>query len=107
MLDPLHDHMPEEIKRAKQEIKALQDESKNLHRLSKDLQNLSKVNEKNQNNLKTLIDKLKLAEEESEKIHERLSKKIDQQKTFAISKFARDCLEILDNFDRYFENTKQ
>ena len=32
-----------------------------------------KVNEKNQKNLKTLIEKLKSAEEESEKIHERLS----------------------------------
>ena len=47
LLDPLNEHMPEEIKRAKQEIKALQDESRNMHKLTKDLENLSKVNEKN------------------------------------------------------------
>ena len=63
-----------------------------------------KVNEKNQKNLKALIEKLKSAEEETEKIHDRLSKKIDQEKTYAISKFAKDSLEILDNFDRCFEN---
>lgn len=32
-----------------------------------------------------------------------MTKKIEQEKVFGISKFALECLEILDNFERFFE----
>jgi molecular chaperone GrpE len=39
-------------------------------------------------------------------IHQRLTKKIDEEKTFAITKFAKEALEIVDNFDRFFDSVK-
>ncbi len=50
------------------------------------------------------MDELKKTEIETKSIHKRLTKKIADEKDFAISKFAKDSLEILDNFERCFEN---
>jgi len=47
---------------------------------------------------------VKAQEEEAKLIHQRLTKKIEQEKVYAIQKFSLDLLEILDNFDRFFEN---
>ena len=35
-----------------------------------------------------------------------MSKKIEEEKIFAITKFAKETLEILDNFDRFFDSIK-
>jgi molecular chaperone GrpE len=39
-------------------------------------------------------------------IHQRLTKKIEEEKVFAITKFAKETLDIVDNFDRFFESVK-
>ena len=35
-----------------------------------------------------------------------MTKKIEEEKIFAITKFAKETLEIVDNFDRFFESVK-
>lgn len=47
---------------------------------------------------------LKDAEKENVLINERLTNKIELEKEFAITKFAGNVLEILDNFDLFFNN---
>ena len=61
------------------------------------------MNKKNKQKMKEILKLYKQSEKEVEEVHDRLTKKIKDEKEFAISKFAKDCLEILDNFDRCFE----
>ncbi len=49
---------------------------------------------------------LRYQENETKLIHQRLSKKIEEDKVFAIQKFAKETLDILDNFDRFFDSVK-
>lgn len=64
------------------------------------------MNEKNKSKLKEVLELLRSQENETKLIHQRLTKKIEEEKTFAITKFAKETVEILDNFDRFFESVK-
>lgn len=64
------------------------------------------MNEKNKSRLKEVLELLRSQEIETKLIHQRLTKKIEEEKTFAITKFAKETVEILDNFDRFFESVK-
>lgn len=64
------------------------------------------MNEKNKSKLKEVLELLRSQEIETKLIHQRLTKKIEEEKTFAITKFAKETVEILDNFDRFFESVK-
>ena len=63
---------------------------------------MKEVNDKNKKNLKKMMKCLRDTEKECENIHKRLTLKLKDERNFAISKFAREILEILDNFDRFF-----
>jgi len=50
------------------------------------------------------VQELQRAEDEQVSISVRLQKQIDQQKEFAVTKFAADILEIFDNLNRALDN---
>ena len=57
------------------------------------------MNEKNHENLKFLKNKILQLEEEMDGVQTRLQNKLNKEKTFAISNFAKDLLELIDNLE--------
>ena len=64
---------------------------------------MEEINRENQKKIKKIVNLYEESQKEIKGIHKRLTDKIKSEKEYAISKFAKDCLETLDNFDRCFE----
>lgn len=82
------------------EIDFLFEQQRVSHRLQNDIQNLEKINNANRDKFGQLQDLLEEKKAEAGEVSERLTKEIEKEKKFAISKFAKDCLNIIDNIDR-------
>ncbi len=85
-------------------INSLFQTKKDLATAKLNIMNLEKVNEKNRDSIKKLMTRLEECESETERVHKRMQKKIENEKSFAVSNFAKDLLNVIDTFDLCFEN---
>lgn len=100
------DH-PDEYTRLKEEMEHLFSESRESLKRKQEIETLEAINKKNKLQFKQLLEKTKMIEKDSKLAVERLNKKIEEEKNFAISKFASESLEIMDNFERSFESLEK
>ena len=101
---PLKEKIPETYEILKEEIRKLTKEQNLYKKLREERDILKKVNDENHKKLVMMVERLKNSEKETESVKNRLTKQIEKEKNFAITKFAGNSLEILDNFDRCFLN---
>lgn len=101
---PLKKKLPETYKILKSEIENLTSQNRLYRKLKEESEILKKVNDENHKKLVMMVERLKNSEKETESVQNRLMKQVEKEKNFAITKFAGNSLEILDNFDRCFLN---
>lgn len=97
-----HNHKAYE--RLHSEIEHLYREKDSIPSLKQEIKSLEEINKLNHEKLQTAINKIKEAEQESFDIEARLSKELEKSKTYAISKFSHEVLEIVDNLELCMEN---
>ena len=95
---------PQQYEKLEKEINRLVHSEHLMSKYEKELKVIEEVNKTNKEKLIQVVEMLKDAQKENILINERLSNKIEKEKEFAISKFATNILEILDNFDLFFKN---
>lgn len=109
--DSLVEGVDAELKKKLQALWKKQEESlnntnKKVKDLSEQISSLEKVNTDNRGKLTEIRDRLKEELAERDLMRTRFDKELDSTKSYAISKFAKDLLEIPDNLDRALEAAK-
>lgn len=89
------------------EIESLFKDKDTIPALRQEAKSLTDVNKVNHEKLVKAVDQIKAAEQEALDIEARLSKEIEKSKTYAISKFSSEVLEILDNLELCMENANK
>lgn len=96
------------IEEAKEFFTKIQEENKSLKIANNDLVNkcseLRNELEAKNNILSTLQTNLIATKNEMEKMHERHQKTLNDEKEYAITKFAKDILNVVDSFEKAIEN---
>jgi molecular chaperone GrpE len=82
------------------EMSALYSEHNEVSFNKKEIKRLDEVNHINEKKIHAVEERIKLQIKEMEDIHDRMLKEKAKEKMFAISKFAKDLLEIIDNIER-------
>lgn len=103
-VEPYKQHNHKAYERLHSEIDHLYREKDSIPSLKQEIKSLEEINKLNHEKLQTAINKIKEAEQESFDIETRLSKELDKSKTYAISKFSHEVLEIVDNLELCMEN---
>lgn len=80
--------------------------SKKIKELNETIQGMEKYREDQKQKLVDLRDRLKEELEEKELFRVRMEKEVENTKVYAISKFAKDLIEIPDNLERAIEVSK-
>jgi len=106
-IDPYKQHNPKIYERLSTEIDTLFREKDSIPSLKQEIKSLEEINKLNHEKLQTAVNRIKSAEQESLDIEARLSKEIEKSKTYAISKFSGEVLEILDNLELCMENASK
>lgn len=88
------------LKRLQKEIDRLYKEAEEVRALRETQKNFNSVKERHQQMLEELKKRLEFSEEDKIKMRERLQGEVEKEKVFAISKFSKDILEIIDNLER-------
>lgn len=103
-LEPYKQHNQKVYERLNTEIESLYREKDSIPSLRQEVKSLEEINKLNHEKLTRAVDRIKAAEQEALDIEARLSKEIDKSKTYAISKFSSEVLEILDNIELCMDN---
>ena len=103
-VEPYRHHNHKAYDRLHNEIEHLYREKDSIPSLKQEIRSLDEINKLNHQKLQTAINKIKEAEQESVDIESRLSKELDKSKTYAISKFSHEVIEIVDNLELCMEN---
>ena len=82
------------------EFSALSKDREEANNIRKELARLEEVNKINEEKLTLAENAIAQQEKEAEEVHGRLLKEKEKEKIFAISKFAKEILEVLDNLER-------
>lgn len=106
-LEPYRQHNQKVFDRLNTEIESLYREKDSLPSLRQEAKSLDEINKANHDKLVKAVDRIKSAEQEALDIEARLSKEIEKSKTYAISKFSGEVLEILDNLELCMENAQK
>lgn len=86
------------------EVEHLFDVKKHKEKAVTRLGQLEAINDTNKLKLEKFIEAIDESEKEQGRIRTRMQKQVDDQKDFAITKFAADILEIFDNLNRALES---
>lgn len=103
-IEPYRHHNHKAFERLNSEIENLFRERDSIPSLKQEIKALEEINKLNHEKLQKAINKIKEAEQEAFDIETRLSKELDKSKTYAISKFSHEVLEIVDNLELCMEN---
>ena len=82
------------------EMNALYAEHAEVNFSKGEIKRLEEINKINEKKIHAAEANIKEQAKEMEEVHDRMLKEKNKEKTFAISKFAKDLLEILDNIER-------
>jgi molecular chaperone GrpE len=88
------------IERIKKEVNRLYKENDDIRVLREGQKSFDAIKSRHQNTLDELKGRLEESETDKAKMRERLQAAIEKEKVFAVSKFSKDVLEIIDNLDR-------
>ena len=72
-----------------------------------EIKRLKDINMKNEQNIKTVELDIEQEQEEKTSIMERLDKQYENERNYGITKFAKETLDICDNFERSLKNLKK
>lgn len=103
-IEPYKQHNHKAYEKLHNEIEQLYREKDSIPSLKQEIKALEEINKLNHEKLQTAINKIKEAEQESFDIETRLTKELEKSKTYAISKFSHEVLEIIDNLELCMEN---
>lgn len=103
-IEPYRNYNHKAYEKLHGEIEHLYRDRDSVPALKQEVKALEEVNKLNHEKLQRAIDKIKEAEQESFDIETRLSKELEKSKTYAISKFSHEVLEIVDNLELCMEN---
>lgn len=103
-IEPYRHHNHRAFEKLANEVETLYREKDSIPSLKQEIKSLEEINKLNHEKLQKAVDKIKEAEQESFDIETRLSKELDKSKTYAISKFSHEVLEIVDNLELCMEN---
>lgn len=103
-IEPYKQHNQSVYERLSSEVENLYKDKDAIPALRQEIRALEEVNKLNHEKLVKAVDRIKSAEQETLDIEARLSKEIDKCKTYAISKFSSEVLEIIDNLELCTEN---
>lgn len=106
-IEPYRQHNQKAYDRLYSEIENLYKDKDAIPGLRMEIKSLDDVNKVNHEKLVKAVDRIKGAEQEALDIESRLSKEIEKSKTYAISKFSSEVLEILDNLELCMENVNK
>jgi len=106
-IEPYRQHNAKTYDRLNAEIESLYKDRDALPGIRMEIKALEDVNKQNHEKLAKAVDRIKAADQEALDIESRLSKEIDKSKTYAISKFSGEVLEILDNLELCIENVNK
>jgi molecular chaperone GrpE len=95
------------LQRLQKEVDRLSREAEEVRVLRETQKGFNAIKEKHQQTLEELKKRLELSEEDKVKMRERLQGEIEKEKHFAISKFSKDILEIVDNLERAIQHAKE
>lgn len=88
------------LERVQKELKTLYEERTEVQTLRASAKTFELAKERNLKLLQELKDRLKETEEDSVKLRERLMGEVEKEKSFAITKFSKEVLLIIDNLER-------
>ena len=103
-IEPYRHHNHKAFNKLHGEIEHLYQDKDSIPYLKQEIKALEEVNKLNHEKLQTAINKIKESEQEAFDIESRLSKELQKSKTYAISKFSHEVLEIVDNLELCMEN---
>ena len=103
-VEPYRHHNHRAYERLHEEIEHLYKDKDSIPAFKQEIHALEEINKVNHEKLQTAVNKIKEAEQESFDIETRLSKELEKSKTYAISKFSHEVLEIVDNLELCMEN---
>ena len=106
-VEPYKQHNQKVYERLNSEIENLYKDKDAIPGLRLEVKALEDIKKQNHEKLLKAVDSIKAAEQEALDIETRLSKEIEKSKTYAISKFSSEVLEILDNLELCMENVNK
>ena len=95
------------LNRLQKEIDRIAREAEEVKVLRESQKTFNIVKEKHQQTLEDLKKRLEFSEEDKSKMRERLQAEVEKEKVFAISKFSKDVLEIIDNLERAVQHSSE
>lgn len=106
-LEPYKQHNQTAFEKLSAEIESLYKDKDSVTSLRQEIRSLDDINKLNHEKLQKAVERIKASEQEALDIEARLSKEIEKSKTYAISKFSSEVLEILDNLELCMDNAKK
>ena len=106
-VEPYKQHNQKAYERLNSEIENLYKDKDAIPGMRIEIKAMDDVNKQNHEKLAKAVERIKAADQEALDIEARLSKEIDKSKTYAISKFSGEVLEILDNLELCMENVNK
>lgn len=95
------------LTRLQKEVDRLHREAEEVRVLREAQKTFNSIKERHQHTLDELKKRVELSEEDKVKMRERLQGEIEKEKVFAISKFSKDILEIIDNLERAIQHASE
>lgn len=95
------------LARLQKEVERIVKDAEEVRVLREAQKNFNLVKERHQQTLEELKKRLEFSEEDKTKMRERLQGEVEKEKVFAISKFSKDILEIIDNLERAIQHTAE
>lgn len=95
------------IDRIKKEVNRLFKENEEVRVLREGQKNFDAIKSRHQKTLDELKLRLEQSEEDKTKMRERLEAAVEKEKVFAVSKFSKDVLEIIDNLERAMKHATE